>query len=158
MNKFANINKENVLYIIVAIGVIFLTFYWTHLFLQGKIKSMKQEISTIENRIIEAEQLAKMAKMDTNRESELTTGLLSFVQSIGRLTNIEQKIISVQPKTLSNYNEAVTFKVENVNFNELIDLIQNIDRYSNVVITSITVDKRFDNPQLANLSIEMGKR
>jgi len=158
MNKFANINKENVLYIIVAIGVVFLIFYWTHLFLQGKIKSMKQEISTIENRIVEVEQLAKMAKSDANRESELTTGLLSFVQNLGRLINIEQKIISVQPKTLSNYNEAVTFKVENVNFNELIDLIQNIDRYSNVLITSITVDKRFDNPQLANLSIEMGKK
>jgi|Wag4MinimDraft_11_1082651.scaffolds.fasta_scaffold00304_9 hypothetical protein len=158
MNKFANLNKENILYITVAVGMVFLIFYWSHLFLQGKIETMKQDISTIENKIVEVEQLAKMAKNNRNRTSELTTGLLSFVQDIGRITNIEEKIISVQPKPTNNYTEAVTFKVENMNLNELINLIQNIDDYSNIVVTSITIEKRFDNPNLANLSVEMGKK
>jgi len=158
MNKFANLNKENILYITVAVGMVFLIFIWSHLFLQGKIETMKQDISTIENKIVEVEQLAKMAKNNRNRTSELTTGLLSFVQDIGRITNIEEKIISVQPKPTNNYTEAVTFKVENMNLNELINLIQNIDDYSNIVVTSITIEKRFDNPNLANLSVEMGKK
>ncbi|TYB32656.1 MAG: hypothetical protein FXF49_10395 [Flexistipes sinusarabici] len=158
MKQLFNNNRETLLYFIIAGGAVFLLFYWTHLFFQSKIESMKNETETVQEKVIEAEQLLKLIRSGGSRESRLDSGLLTFVQNMGKSLNIENKIISVKPKSSSQFNEAVTLKIENLNLNEILNIIQQIDKYSNLIVTSLSLDKRYDNPGMANMAIDMGKQ
>lgn len=158
MTKILNFNKEHILYFIALFGVIFLIFYWSHLFVESKIESMQNDISSMEEKIEESGRLLSLINSGTNNKSSVNTGLLSFVQNLGKNENVENKIISVKPKSTSNYNEAVSLKIEKVNLNELTSIVSSLDKYSNIIITSISIDKRYDDPKFANMSIEIGKQ
>jgi len=120
MKQLINSNRETLLYFIIAAGAVFLIFYWTHLFFQSKIESMKNETETVQEKVVEAEQLLKLMRSSDSKESRLDSGLLTFVQNIGKSLNIENKIISVKPKSSSQFNEAVTLKIES--FSVAIDI------------------------------------
>lgn len=158
MKQLFNNNRETLLYIVIAAGAVFLFFYWTHLFFQNKIESMKNETETVQEKVVEAEQLLKLMQSADSRKSRLDSGLLSFVQNTGKSLNIENKIISVKPKSSSQFNEAVTLKIENLNLNEILNIIQQIDKYSNLIVTNLSIDKRYDNPGLANMALDIGKQ
>jgi len=158
MKQLFNNNRETLLYIVIAAGAVFLLFYWTHLFFQNKIESMKNETEAVQEKVVEAEQLLKLMQSADSRESRLDSGLLSFVQNTGKSLNIENKIISVKPKSSSQFNEAVTLKIENLNLNEILNIIQQIDKYSNLIVTNLSIDKRYDNPGLANIALDIGKQ
>jgi len=158
MKQLFNNNKETLLYFIIAAGAVFLLFYWTHLFFQSKIEGMKNETETVQEKVIEAEQLLRLMRSGSTKESRLDSGLLSFVQNTGKSLNIENKIISVKPKSSSQFNEAVTLKIENLDLKEILNIIQQIDKYSNLIVTSLSLDKRYDNPGLANMALDIGKQ
>lgn len=158
MKQLINSNRETLLYFIIAAGAVFLIFYWTHLFFQSKIESMKNETETVQEKVMEAEQLLKLMRSSDSKESRLDSGLLTFVQNMGKSLNIENKIISVKPKSSSQFNEAVTLKIESLNLNEILNIIQRVDKFSNLIVTNLSISKRYDNPKLANMAIDIGKQ
>jgi len=158
MKQLFNNNRETLLYLIIAAGAIFLLFYWTHLFFQSKIEAMKNETEAVQEKVVEAEQLLKLMRSGESTESRLDSGLLTFVQNMGKSLNIENKIISVKPKSSSQFNEAVTLKIENLNLSEILNMIQQIDKFSNLIVTNLSISKRYDNPDLANMAIDIGKQ
>lgn len=158
MKQLFSKNRETLLYFIIAAGVVFLIFYWTHLFFQSKIVAMKNETQTVQEKVVETEQLLKMMRSGNGKESNLDSGLLSFVQNMGKDLNIENKIISVKPKSSSQFGESVTLKIENLNLSEILNVIQGIDKFSNLIVTNLSIDKRYDNPKLANMAIDIGKQ
>ena len=158
MREFINKNKDDILAIIIASVMIFLLFYWTHLFFESKRKNIISKTQLKHNLVLKVNDLYSKFQMDKDGKNKMISGgLLSFVQKVGNDLGMEEKIASLKPKTAQGDRSAVSVRFEQLNLNDIINILSRIDAYSDLEIDSLSLNRRFDDKNLADLYMEISK-
>ncbi|MBI5048563.1 MAG: hypothetical protein HZB54_06425 [Deltaproteobacteria bacterium] len=134
----------------------------------GSVEKMvslkKQELIRFNNVREEYLKLKKKAGMETIEkkiyapQTEGSTG--AIIQEIGRGIGIKDKISSFKPveeKIEEGYvKNGVEVKVNGINLNQLVNLLYKIENHKNLLlIKSISIDARFDNPALLDIAMHI---
>jgi hypothetical protein len=150
--------KEKLLLLLVVAGVIFFLFYWTHMFFASKEKSYIASQRTYNEQISKVAELIGELSSGVSASKKLDTGLLSFVQTTAAKNGISNRILDLKPVSGgASGSEAVSLRVQALNLNEMNALIDMMESYSNVTIKSFSLRKRFDDPSLADINLELVK-
>lgn len=79
------------------------------------------------------------------------------MQELVNKNRIAPKLISLRPVGNEQNIEQVTVRLENVYYAEMIHVIVDIERYSNLWIKSLTFKPRYDNEKLIDINMEVVK-
>ena len=134
---------------------ILLLFYWTHLAFDKSIKAKKNEIQIYKEKIRKVSILISELHQNNGSSEKITGGLLSFFQNTTRKIGLEDKMVVIKPKISDSGYEAAKIRFENLNLNDFISIIKMLDSYSNLKIKHLEITKRFDNPRLINLDLDI---
>lgn len=155
---FYNRNKQQILTIFVAFMAVFFLFYWTSVFLNSKLTASETQAENTYKRL---ENVANMAGQIQFAKSKgvnaMTLSLLVFIQNTGTEIGISDKIVNLRPVAASKDIEHVALRVENLYYDEFINLIKEIEKYNNLSIRVVNFNKRYDNPKMIDASIEVVK-
>jgi hypothetical protein len=151
--------NKNILLPLVAIVVgIFLIFYWTHLFFKLRIEHIKADIVTRKEQIVKTNKIYQQILIDSKRQRlQVTGGLLSFMQIFGRSLKLEQNMTSLKPKPTNIGTEGISVRIEQLSLNDIVEILSQLDKYSNLNIEVFNLTKRFDNPMRADIYLEINK-
>ena len=153
-----NKNKNRFLPIFTIVISIFLIFYWSHLFFKYKIENMKTTIASKKEQILKANEAYQQLLTNSKKQRlQVTGGLLSFMQSFGRALKIEQNMTSLKPKPTSTGSEGISVRIEQLTLHDIIEVLSQLDKYSNLKIEVLNLTKRFDNPMRADIYLEIDK-
>jgi hypothetical protein len=151
-------NKEFFAGIFVIFTACILIFYWTHKIFNYFSSNISSETRVITEKILKAEILSQKIKSSQKSSGHvIKTSLLAFMQNKTANLGLEDKLIILKPKTDLKGIEGAVLRFERFNLNDFITLIELLDKYENIKIDSFIVTKRFDNPKLVNLNMEIYK-
>ncbi|WP_022852202.1 hypothetical protein [Limisalsivibrio acetivorans] len=148
--------KETVLIWVVIVTAVFLLFYWTHLFFQSQKEGYIASTAAVAERTEKAAELAALVETG-NGSRNVQSGLLSFVQAVSSRVGINSKIFDLKPISSPQGRETVSIKMQALNYSELVSFLERLDGYDNTGIRSFSMNKRFDNPQLVDINLEITK-
>ncbi|MDR2400296.1 MAG: hypothetical protein LBD73_01425 [Deferribacteraceae bacterium] len=132
--------------LLVALAVVFI-FYGTFVLFGESVQASIKNAEQLQERVTNVKSSIAKIEKNTAQTKTLSTGLLTYVQGLsgqltggGKFTNI--KIINATTR-----QEQVSFKTENLVYNDFVNLLKEFENYGNVQIKSLSVNKRFDNPK-----------
>jgi hypothetical protein len=150
--------KKSLLPTIGVIVGIFLIFYWTHLFFSLKIDHIKNAIESKKEQIVKANELYQQLLINNKKQKlQVTGGLLSFMQLFGRSLKLEQNMTSLKPKSTNLGSEGISVRIEQLALSDIVEILSQLDKYSNLNIEVFNLTKRFDNPKRADIYLEISK-
>lgn len=151
-------NKDLILIITAVVVGVFLLFYWTHLFFQSKRTHILSKIEAKKEQLVKASELYKeLQNVTQNGYSNVTGGLLSFVQSFGKTLQIEKNITSLKPRPAADGLEGISVRIEQLSLSDLLNIVSMLEKYNNISIEVFNLSKRFDNPMRADIYMEIIK-
>jgi hypothetical protein len=119
---------------------------------------MKTTIASKKEQIIKANEAYQQLLINSKKQRlQVTGGLLSFMQSFGRALKIEQNITSLKPKPTNTGSEGISVRIEQLTLHDMIEILSQLDKYSNLKIEVLNLTKRFDNPMRADIYLEIDK-
>jgi mannitol-1-phosphate/altronate dehydrogenase len=101
---------------------------------------LKERIENVKTRIARIEKTAAGSKV-------LSAGLLTHVQSLGERVTGGGKFTNIKLVNTALRQEQVTFKTENLVYNDFVNILKEFESYDNIQLKSLSVNKRFDNPK-----------
>lgn len=137
--------RQRLMLVFIAVGVVFMVFYWTYLVADSRKAFAHEEAARLQERINTVKVLSVQLEDRLRYAKQLNKGLLSYVQELGE--NTGSSIVNIRLVSSSAQQEQVSFRAENLVYQEFITILRDIEQYDNVWVKSITVNKRFDNPQ-----------
>jgi hypothetical protein len=139
--------RQRVMTALLVILTVFFIFYITFALFEEAVNASVKRAEQLEERISNVKTRAAQIDKDTAQTKTLTTGLLTYVQGLsgqlsggGKFTNI--KIVNTTVR-----QEQISFKTENLVYNDFIKITKEFESYGNLQIKSLSVNKRFDNPR-----------
>lgn len=149
-------NKNKIYALFIIVGAVFLLFYWVNEFYESKISKLNKDL------LVKIEKLQKVKGIyDNIKASSINNStdlsLMVFLQDVTAKLDISEKVVFLKPKPSDNSKEMASLRLERLNLNNLIIFLSELDKYSNINITQISVIKRFDEPEFADLNIEISK-
>ncbi len=157
MNDFLKKNREPILIAITLIIGSFLIFYWTYSYFSSKETELKNKVKTVCYQVKKAEELYNKIKIQPKYTNRWKSGILNLFQKMGKDLSISNKIVSIRPKQDPNFSEIATVRIENVGLDELVRILKYVENYSNLRITSFTLNKSFTDPTKGNIVMDVGK-
>jgi hypothetical protein len=152
-------NRQQIMTIAAVVGIIFLVFYWTHTAFNSAMAKSEASLAAAVDRIDKATLLAVQARKNKSAGStEMSTGLLSFLQNSAESSGLSGRVDSIKPKPVSGANEAATIRLENLNYNEVVDFLNSVEKYTNLSVDNLRISKRFDNENMLNMVMDIIKR
>ncbi len=157
MKTFYQHNKQKIQISIIIFAGIFFLFYWTNLIIENKEKEYLSNAEASYAKLEKVTQMAQDIKSSNKKTSIMNEGLLSFIQNQCSLLNISQKLINLRPISTTGKNEHVSIRLENLYYDEFINLISKIESFDNLYIKNISFSKRYDNPSMIDVMLEVVK-
>jgi hypothetical protein len=149
--------KEKILIWTVAVVAVFLLFYWTHLIFASKERKYVQLQTGYTDKIEKtAELLSEIASGDNSKKT-VTTGLLSFIQSVSAKAGVSDRILDLKPITGAQGVETAGLRIQGLNLNELTGFLALVEGHDNLGIKTFSLKKRFDDPMLVDINLELVK-
>lgn len=149
-------NKNKIYALFIIVGAVFLLFYWVNEFYESKISKLNKDLLVKIEKLQKVKGIYNNIKTSTfNNSTDLS--LMVFLQDVTAKLDISEKVVFLKPKPSDNSKEMASLRLERLNLNNLIIFLSELDKYSNINITQISVIKRFDEPQFADLNIEISK-
>jgi len=151
-------NREKIMKIAAAAGIILLVFYWTHLGFSSSTAQAKSDIAKIQDKIEKSAALLIEISTSKNTSAKMTGGLLSFLEQNAENTGLSGRLGGIKPKTVPGAAEAASIRLESLTYNETLSFLQTVGRYANLTTTNVRISKRFDNESLLNLNMDIVKK
>lgn len=149
-------NKNKIYAWFIIVGAVFLLFYWVNEFYESKISKLNKDLLVKIEKLQKVKGIYDNIKTSTiNNSTDLS--LMVFLQDVTAKLDISEKVVFLKPKPSDNSKEMASLRLERLNLNNFIIFLSELDKYSNINITQISVIKRFDEPQFADLNIEISK-
>ncbi|MBZ4671818.1 hypothetical protein LF845_11575 [Deferribacterales bacterium Es71-Z0220] len=148
------LSKNEVYMILIFIGAIFILFYWTKLYFDNKYEKKLAEINQLQEQY---KKVYSLYSKTINKTEKLNESLLVFIQDTVSKHNLSDKMASLKPQNISGSYESVILRLENLGLNETVDIIKDIDKFSNIKFNQINQSRRFDNEKKADLVVEIVK-
>ena len=149
--------KEKVLIWFVAFFAVFFLFYWTHMFFASRENSYVQRQKSYTEQINKAAELISEISSGANSTKRVDSGLLSFIQNTAARAGIAGRILDLKPVSNASGAEVVSLRIQALNLNELNSFLGLVEGYQNLTIKNFALKKRFDDPTLADINLELVK-
>jgi len=152
--KKLKIDKNRLYLIALITGGILLIFMWINMFFNGLKEKKISEINSLKGRY---EQVYTLSKSITTKTKTTNESLMVFLENLLEKNNLSNKIVSIRPLTIQGGGESALIRLENLDLLEIVSFFQAIDEYGDISFNQISQVRRFDNEQLADLSLEIVK-
>lgn len=148
--------REQLNIVILAAGIIFLVFYWTHSAFVSAQESALSSTATVQEKIEKALELQMKAARTDGMSKHLDSGLFSFIEDTAQKTGTAERLGGMKPKPTEG-SEAASFRLDSLTHNEAVEFIKQMEQHTNIRLTAVKINKRFDNEKRLNLYIEAEK-
>ena len=140
----------------ITASVIFMLFHGINEFYGNKISRLNKEL------LLKMEKLQKVSRIydeiKNNPNQNLTDlSLMVFLQDVTAKLHISENVVFLKPKTSDNQREMASMRIEKLSLDNIIAFLRELDKYSNINISQLSVTKRFDEPELADLNVDVSK-
>ncbi|MCD8492482.1 MAG: hypothetical protein LRY50_01275 [Geovibrio sp.] len=149
--------KEKILIWFVAFFAVFFLFYWTHMLFASRANSYTQRQKSYTEQIAKTAELISEVSSGANSTKRVESGLLSFIQNTAARTGIAGRILDLKPVSNASGAEVVSLRIQALNLNELNSFLGLVEGYQNLTIKNFSLKKRFDDPTLADITLELVK-
>lgn len=149
-------NRDKYLIYVLIGGIVFLIFYWTNSYFAGAIAQSKLDLQDTKDKSEKAVGLYIKSQSKAGEKPRVTTGMMSFVQDTAKSIGLADRLGDIKPKD-SAQGEAVSFHIDSLTNNEVMEFLKLMESHSNISMTSVKITKRFDNEKRLNLYIEASK-
>ena len=122
-------------------------FYWTHAIISAKRDDMQSEVTASKERIVRVQSEIQKLQEKQQNVKPLSAGLQSYIQTLGQRMGISAKFVNIKLVNSGNRQEQVSFRSENLVYNDFSAILQDFEQYDNVWIKSVSITRRFDNPK-----------
>ncbi len=89
------------------------------------------------------------------RGSAIKGGVLTFIEDISKKQGLSERIDSIKP--VPGKKDVVEVVYKKVTLREVVDIFSRIREHSNLRINTFSINKRFDNPEYAELKVQIEK-
>lgn len=159
IKDFYDKNRQKILTAFVVVCGIFFIFYWTAGFINSK-KAENTASAAASYELLEKAAakvlLIEQAKL-SGGGNQMKTGLLAFAQKTGSDCGISNKLVNIRPVTSSGNIEHVSLRMENLFYDEFINFISKIEAYNNLKVKTLNFARRYDNPNMIDVTMEIIK-
>lgn len=158
LKDFYDKNRQKILTVFVILSCIFFIFYWTGNIINSKKRSASVSAEAAYERWVKAaDYSAKIKRADFSAGRRLTTGLPSFLQTAGGNLGIGEKLVNIRPVSSGGNIEQASVRLENLYYDEFINFIAALEGYDNLKVKSLSFSRRYDNPSMIDVSMEIVK-
>jgi hypothetical protein len=149
--------RQRFMMALLASLAVFFLFYGAFTIFGEAVSASAKRSEDLRERIVNVK--TRIAKIEKNSSQTkiLTTGLLTYVQSLNGQVSAEGKITNIKMLSTTMRQEQVSFKTENLVYNDFVKLLKEFEGYGNLQIKSLAVNKRFDNPKRIDALWDMVK-
>lgn len=158
VRDFYDKNRQSLLTAFIVIGGVFFIFYWTTSLIDSKKRAYISSAKASYEKLEKATAFAVKIKQDEVsgvRNRVQNVSLPSFIQNAGNESGLGKKIVNIRPMNTSGNLEHVSMRMENLFYDELIGFISRIEAYDNLRVKSIGFTRRYDNPTMIDVSMEI---
>ena len=145
--------RRNMLYLLTALTVLtfFLLWFWLH---TRTVEMENQGRMAVERhaRVQEMVQEIRMLEQAHGRPQAAMPALIAARQ-VSRDIGLEDKLISVRPAPQATGREGVQLYYERLNLPDLLALLEALSRDAGLRTSTLTFNRRMDNPALADLQL-----
>lgn len=131
----------------------------THLYFAGKkealLKKKEDVVSRYEKIAKLAMEYSSLSKEKSDKEINLEEGLLTFIQNSGNKLNLSDRISTM--KIIPGSSEGVSVEFKNLSLSEIVEVLKLTTEFSNLRVRVFSINKRFDNPEYADLNMQIEK-
>lgn len=149
-------SRDRINIIILAGGIIFLLFFWTHRAFVSSADSASASTTAIQEKTEKAIELQMKAMTENSMHLPADTGLFSFIETTAKMTGTSERLSGMKPKQ-TDAAEAASFRLDSLTLNETAEFIRRMEEHSNIRLTTVKINRRFDNEKRLNLYIEAEK-
>lgn len=149
--------KEKILIVFIIVLSVFFLFYWTHMFFESKQSKYIQRQRAVTEQITKTADLISEISSGANSTKKVETGLLSFIQNTAAKAGISGRILDLKPVSGSSGTEVVSLRIQALSLPELNSFLDMVEGFQNLSIKTFSLKKRFDDPSLADISLELVK-
>ncbi|MGE4318663.1 MAG: hypothetical protein AB7E96_07120 [Deferribacterales bacterium] len=142
---------------IIALGLIFLVFYWTHGAFVSLQKKTDASIASVQEKTQKALELYVRSMRPDGISVPTESGLLTYIEDTAQKTELSERLSDVKPKK-TGAAEAAVMRLDSLTGDEAVEFIRLMETPSNIRLTSVSIKKRFDNEKRLNLVIEAEKQ
>ena len=125
----------------------------------AKKKDLYRDVRELKKRYEKIADLSRqylaLSEMEKKKGRMLKGGLLGYIQKSSGSIGISDNIGSIKP--LPGDREAVDVLYQKLDLAQIISIFREIDGVSNLRVRSFSISRRFDNPGLADLNIQIEK-
>ncbi len=140
--------------LIFALGLAVFIALISTLITDNRINSLHARMNSLQNEYAKALSLYQKIKNTSQTGKRFDGSLLMFVQKLQPIAGLKKKIVSVSSLPEEN---GVRIVMSGLNLSQLVDVLQVIDSYSNIRVLQFTLKKNFANPDLADITVVIGK-
>lgn len=92
---------------------------------------------------------------ERTRSKSIKGGVLTFIEDISKELGLSDRIDSIKP--VPGKRDVVEVVYRQVTLREAVDIFARIRAYSNLKVKTFSITRRFDNPQYAELRVQIEK-
>lgn len=149
-------NRDKYLTYVLIAGVVFLVFYWTNSYFSKAIIQADTDYQDAKDKTEKAVSLYIRSMSTAGEKPRVTNGLMTFVEDTAKGIGVGDRLGDIKPKS-SAQGEAVSFHIDSLTNNEVVEFLRLMESHSNISMTNIKITKRFDNEKRLNLYVEASK-
>ncbi len=142
---------------IIVFGGIFFAFYWTDFFINSKVKSYNSEAEQTYERLGKVMELTAKLRTNNATQNTMDTGLLSFLQKSSENSGMGDRLANLRAVPSNDGVEHASLRLENLYYDEMIMFIVRIEAFDNLYVKSLTFNRRYDNEQKVDVTLEIVK-
>jgi type II secretory pathway component PulM len=139
--------RQRFMSIILAVLAVFFVFYITFAIFEQTIQASTMRSQQLQERVAGVKTSIAKIERNTSQTKILSTGLLTYVQNLNGQLSGTGKFTNIRVVNNTLRQEQVSFKTENLVYNDFVKILKEFESYANLQIKSISVNKRFDNPK-----------
>jgi hypothetical protein len=150
--------RQRILMVFAVVAGVFLLFYWTAAAVSSQQAKSANYAADTQLRLADVQRFIMQRQSTMQSARVLRTGLMSHVQNIKAKYGLPGDIVNIRLVNSSGDNarqEQVSFRAENMIYQEFITILTDLEQYDNVWVKSVSVTKRFDNTQRIDITFDV---
>jgi hypothetical protein len=128
-----------------------LAWSWLHAATQ---QAEEQNRLALERHLRVSEMVQEIRGLEQGQEQpHVTAPILVAARQVSRDIGLEDKLVSVRPALQASGRDGVQLYYERLTLKELLALLENLGRDAGLQTSTLTFNRRLDNPSLADLQL-----
>ena len=147
--------RQKVLLLVVIAPTLILIFDLSSRAVSSQKQRAENAVTDARIRLDDVQRYIVMRQSSQQNAQRLDAGLLSYIEGIKQRHTIQGDIVNIRLVNSANRQEQVSFRAENLVYQEFVAILNDLEQYDNIWIKTISLTKRFDNPLRIDVAFDI---